>query len=90
MYTESEQKFQDYINSKIVTISIIALVGAYAILIFIIVALEELLDETEFINVSSILSWIELGILIIFILEIFVGLYAWGIKVNLINNVEIL
>ncbi|CAD8064106.1 unnamed protein product [Paramecium sonneborni] len=80
LYSESEQKFQDYVNSKIVTISIIALVGAYAILIFVIVALEELLDEIQFNNISSILSWIELGILIVFILEIFVGLYAWGIK----------
>lgn len=53
----------------------------YAILIFVIVALEDLMDETEFEKVSGVLSWIELGILIIFILEIFMGLYAWGVRV---------
>lgn len=53
----------------------------YAILIFVIVALEDLMDVTEFEKVSGVLSWIELGILIIFILEIFMGLYAWGVKV---------
>lgn len=53
----------------------------YAILIFVIVALEDLMDVTEFEKVSSVLSWIELGILIIFILEIFMGLYAWGVRV---------
>ncbi|CAK76020.1 unnamed protein product (macronuclear) [Paramecium tetraurelia] len=79
LYTEQEQKIQNLINSKTVTISIIALVGIYAILIFVIVALEELMDETQFNNVSVILSWIELGILIVFILEIAVGLYAWGV-----------
>lgn len=48
------------------------------------------MDETEFNNVSIILSWIELGILIVFILEIAVGLYAWGVMVRIKNNIEIL
>lgn len=57
----------------------------YAILIFVIVALEDLMDETEFEKVSGVLSWIELGILLIFILEIFMGLYAWGVRVYILN-----
>jgi 3',5'-cyclic-nucleotide phosphodiesterase/calcium/calmodulin-dependent 3',5'-cyclic nucleotide phosphodiesterase len=57
-------------------------VGLYAILIFVIVALEELMDTTTFDSVSVDLSWLELAILIIFILEIMIGLFAWGIKVT--------
>ena len=70
------------LTSKIVTLSIIVLVGLYAILIFVIVALEELMDTTTFASVSVDLSWLELAILIIFILEIMIGLFAWGIKVT--------
>ena len=82
MYSETEQKVQDFLTSKTITLSIIVLVGLYAILIFVIVALEELMDATTFADVSVDLSWLEFGILIVFILEIIIGLIAWGIKVT--------
>lgn len=57
------------------------MVGGYAVLIFVIVALEELLDTTEYNNAAAIIQWVELSILGIFVVEIVLGIYAWTMKV---------
>lgn len=62
-------------------IFIVILVGAYTLLQFALVLMQDLLDTTTFTNTSQQLIYLELAILIIFLIEIVANAYAYGIKV---------
>ena len=46
------------------------MVAAYALLIFVIVALEDILTTDQYTRVTNVVDWFELGILILFFIEI--------------------
>ena len=46
------------------------MVAAYALLIFVIVALEDILSSDDYTSVTNVVDWFELGILILFFIEI--------------------
>ena len=59
----------------------ISLISVYTLLQFTIVILEDLLSANDFVPVATALNWIELFILIVFLWEILLSAYAWGMKV---------
>lgn len=46
------------------------MVAAYALLIFVIVALEDILTSDSYASVTNVVDWFELGILLLFLIEI--------------------
>ncbi|KAM3146398.1 hypothetical protein pb186bvf_001367 [Paramecium bursaria] len=81
LYTQREQEMQNLMSSPPIQIAVIIMVAAYALLIFVIVALEDILSSDDYTSVTNVVDWFELGILILFFIEIQMNIFAWTLKV---------
>lgn len=68
-------------SNKNVKLFIIFLIIAYSILIFVMLALDDILDEKKYDEVSNYISGIELFILFTFLIEVSLLSYGQGLKV---------
>jgi len=73
------------IRSKPVIFMIVFLVIIYTILIFVDISMNQLMTEDQLNSSDNILRYIELGILIVFLVEIILNAYGTGVKVSVIH-----
>ena len=71
------------LKSRVVEVSILGLIAIYTLLVLVTVLLDDGSDNSKpVIKALNILKYVELGILIVFIIEILLKVWAMGLQVN--------